>query len=293
MRKINIWIGAIRPKTLPASIIPVIVGSSLALSSGKFDTSILWMTILCSLLIQIITNFFNELFDFKKGADSHDRVGPPRAVTLGLISPKTMKWVTYSLVGITFICGLYLVFKGGIVILIIGIISLLLAYAYTGGPFPIAYLGISEIFVFVFFGLVSVCGTYYLHTQDINIYVFIASIGPGLISTNILGVNNIRDIETDKLVGKNTLAVKIGNIKAKYFYVINNVLAFIVPVILFLISKNVYVLITLIALPLSISLNKQIFDKSGKELNSVLSSTGLLLVAYGILIAIGFYFQRG
>lgn len=286
---IKIWVDALRPKTLPASIVPVLIGTAMAHYDGSFNPAIFILTLLCSLLIQIITNFVNEIYDFKKGADGKDRVGPRRAVAAGLISPLKMKVVSGTLVLITFFIGLYLVFTGGgFFILSIGVLSLFFAYAYTGGPYPLAYKGISDIFVLIFFGVIAVTGTYYLQAHRLIPEVIIASLAPGFLSMNILGVNNIRDINTDKMVGKITLAVRMGEKPAKIMYVIINLLAFIVPVILYFSLENRYFLMPLLVFPISLVICLNLFKSSGPMLNKILAQTGLVLILYGIANAISF-----
>ena len=272
---------------MPAGAAPVLIGTSLSISIGKFNLIIFLTTLLCSLLIQIITNFFNEYYDYKRGADTEDRLGPDRAVSKGLIKPRTMKNVAVSLTVLTFTLGLYLVYIGGMPILIIGIASLLCAYLYTGGPKPIAYLGLSEIFVLVFFGVVPVTGTFYLQTGFVNATCFIASLAPGFFSMNILGVNNIRDIETDKKVNKRTFAMMIGENNSKIFFSVLNFLAFLIPVILYISGENKYVLLPLVMFPVAIILNIKLFFKQGKELNIILSGTGKILLIYSLLISTG------
>jgi 1,4-dihydroxy-2-naphthoate octaprenyltransferase len=286
---IKIWVDALRPKTLPASIVPVLIGTAMGYYDGSFNTTIFILTLLCSLLIQIITNFVNEIYDFKKGADGKDRLGPRRAVAAGLIKPWTMKTVSGTLVLITFLIGLYLVITGGgIFILSIGILSLFFAYAYTGGPYPLAYKGISDVFVLIFFGVIAVTGTYFLQAHKLIPEVIIASLAPGFLSMNILGVNNIRDISTDKMVGKMTLAVRMGETPAKIMYVIINLFAFIVPVILYFSLENRYFLMPLLVFPISLVICLNLFKSSGPKLNKILAQTGLVLILYGLANALSF-----
>lgn len=286
----KIWFGAVRIKTLPASIIPVIIGTAMAYYDGYFKTSIFILTLFCALLIQIITNFLNEVYDFKRGADTAERLGPERAVAMGFIKPHTMIRVAIIIVVITLLVGLYLVFTGGgMFILTIGLISLFFAYAYTGGPYPIAYKGLSDIFVLIFFGIVAVTGTYYLQAHRLIPEVVIASFAPGFLSMNILGVNNIRDIKTDKIAGKITLAVRIGERASKALYVIINIFAFIIPIILYKILNNIYFLLPLLVFPISVFICLNLFKSSGEKLNKILAQTGMLLVLYGIANSISFF----
>lgn len=282
------WLQATRPKTLPAGLMPVLIGSSLAYYYSHFDWFFFIVTVVCSLLIQIITNFINEIYDFKKGADTEDRVGPQRQVASGNISVKLMTQVSVSLIIITFLLGLILVFRGGIPVLTIGIISLFLAYAYTGGPFPLAYRGLGDIFVFIFFGLVAVGGTYYIQTLDYNLLALVSGFGTGFFSMNILGVNNIRDIETDSIVNKRTLAVRIGNKPAKYVYIILNLLTYIFTIVIYAMTNKYWNLLPLLSAYFAIILSKNILKYNGSQLNNILEGTGKLLIIYGILMSLGF-----
>lgn len=288
----KIWIGALRLKTLPASVIPVLIGTAMAYYDGFFNILILVLTFICALLIQVITNFLNEVYDSRRGADTPERLGPRRAVALGLIKPVLMIKVVTVLVLITLLLGIYLVYNGGgIFIFIIGLISLFFAWAYTGGPYPIAYKGLSDIFVLIFFGIVAVTGTYYLQAHRLIPEVLIASLAPGFLSMNILGVNNIRDIETDRKAGKMTLAVRIGEKASKILYVLINLFAFIVPVILYYTLENIYFLLPLLVFPISIFICMNLFRSSGAKLNKILAQTGMLLVLYGIASSILFFIK--
>lgn len=290
MNKIKIWLHATRPKTLPASVIPVLTGTALAVYINKIDAATFIITLIEAILIQLITNFVNEIYDYKRGVDTAERTGPTRAVASGAISVKTMTIVSAAMTFVTFVLGLYLVFGkgGGIFILSIGIFSLILAYLYTAGPKPISYLGLSEIFCFLFFGVFAVTGTFYLQTHTLTIEAILTSFGPGFLSVNILGVNNIRDIQTDIQAGKMTLAVKLGRRNAILLYVVFNVLAFVTPFVLTVIIRNYWILLPVICFPFSIYLIKNLFNHSGSELNKVLAGTGQLLVMYGLLSSISF-----
>jgi 1,4-dihydroxy-2-naphthoate polyprenyltransferase len=289
---LKIWIGTLRVKTLPASAIPVIIGTAMSYYGGYFSLSVFILTLICALLIQIITNFLNEVYDFKRGADTPERLGPSRAVARGLIKPETMLRISVSLIIITLVIGTYLVITGGgIFILIIGLISLFFSYAYTGGPYPIAYKGLSDIFVLIFFGIVAVTGTYYLQAHKLIPEVIIASFAPGFLSMNILGVNNIRDIETDKKAAKVTMAVRLGERKSKIVYVVIDILAFSIPIILYYILGNIYFLLPLLVFPISIIICLNLFKSTGIKLNKILVQTGMLLILYGIMISISFFIK--
>ncbi|MGB9696095.1 MAG: 1,4-dihydroxy-2-naphthoate polyprenyltransferase [Ignavibacteria bacterium] len=281
--KFKVWIEATRPKTLAASFVPVLIGTVMATYENYFNFTIFLLTSICALLIQIITNFVNEVYDFKKGVDNTNRLGPRRVVASGLIQTDIMIKAIKILFFIALMSGMILVFMGGgIIIFIVGSLSLVFAFFYSGGPYPLAYKGISDIFVLIFFGIVAVTGTYYLQTQKLTLEIFIASLAPGFLSMNILGVNNIRDIETDKNAGKITLAIILGEQASKILYVFLNFLAFLVPIVLFIITKNIYFLSPLLVFPISIVLCVQLFNSSGKNLNKILAQTGGLLFLYGI-----------
>ena len=298
MNKINLfmslkhWLLATRPKTLPAGLIPVIVGSSLAYSVSEINYLYFGVTVVCSLSIQIITNYINEIFDFKKGADTKDRIGPQRQVASGNISLRSMTLTSIILIALTFGLGLILVARGGLPILLTGIFSLFFAYAYTGGPYPLAYKGIGDIFVLIFFGIIAVAGTFYIQTLQITIVSILSGLAPGFLSMNILGVNNIRDINTDKLVNKLTLAVRIGETRAKYLYIILNILSYLSIFTIYYLFGSLWILLPLLSLPYGMYLSIKINKFKGSELNKILEGTGKLLLIFGILMSVSFIFTK-
>lgn len=286
--KFESWILASRPKTLPAAVMPVFVGTSIAIYDNVFVPTAAIIALVCSLLIQIGTNFINDLFDYLKGTDKKDRVGPTRVLAAGLVSVKEMKLWINIVFGTAFILGLYLVYLGGLFVLLIGILSLLAGYAYTAGPYPLAYNGLGDIFVFVFFGFVGTIGTYYVQANEITMLVFWSSIPVGALVTNILVVNNYRDIEEDRIAGKRTLAVKFGSKFARLQYVLFMILSYtILIVVYFTYKQSLFVFLPLITLPLSIKLIRMIYRLTGKELNKTLELTAKLSAIYGILFAVG------
>jgi 1,4-dihydroxy-2-naphthoate octaprenyltransferase len=278
---------AIRPKTLPAGAVPVILGSALAARDGHFRFLPAIVALVCALGIQVATNFINEIYDFRKGADTSERLGPTRTVAAGIISEKTMIRVSVTLVAVVFLLGLYLVSTSGWPILMIGLLSLLFAWAYTGGPYPIAYSGLGDIFVFVFFGLVAVGGTYYVQAGDFTFPVLYAAAAPGFFSVNILLVNNIRDIDTDRKVGKMTLPARIGAERARSLYVLLTVAAYLIPLVLWLKGFPVWVLLPLFTSPLALMTVRQLYSSEGREFNQVLAGTGKLLTLHGLLFSAG------
>lgn len=286
--KIESWILASRPKTLPAAVMPVFVGTSIAIYDNVFTPSAAIIALICSLLIQIGTNFTNDLYDYLKGTDKKDRVGPTRVLVAGLISVKEMKFGITLVFGTAFLFGLYLVYLGGLFILFIGILSLLAGYAYTAGPYPLAYNGLGDIFVFIFFGFIGTIGTYYVQANEMTMLVFWSSIPVGALVTNILVVNNYRDIEEDRIAGKKTLSVKFGSKFSRLQYVVFMILSYaILPVVYFTFKQSLFVFLPLITLPLSIKLIRMIYRLTGKELNKTLELTAKLSAMYGILFAVG------
>lgn len=286
--KFDAWVLASRPRTLAAAVMPVIVGSSIAIRDGVFHPIAALVALLCSLLIQVGTNLVNDLFDFLHGTDKKDRIGPQRATASGLLSKYEMKLGIYFTFGLSFFLGLYLVYLGGIFILLIGIFSILAGIAYTAGPFPLAYNGLGDIAVFIFFGLVGTVGTYYVQANEITAMVFWSSIPVGALITNILVVNNYRDREEDHSNGKNTLAVIFGEKFARIQYVFFMIVSYaILFVVYFTFKKSLLIFLPLLSLPLSIKLVRMIFTLRGHELNKTLELTAKLSALYGLLFAAG------
>ncbi len=286
--KINSWILASRPRTLPAAVVPVMVGSALAIYQGIFFPAYSLVALLCSILIQIGTNFTNDLYDHLKGSDTKERKGPLRVLASELISVKEMQWGIFLVFFTAFLLGLYLVYSVGLVILWIGIFSIIAGLAYTAGPFPLAYNGLGDFFVFIFFGIVGTVGTYYLHTQQFTSLAFIISLPVGALITNILIVNNYRDIEEDKTAGKNTLAVLLGKDFSRYEYVFFIVVSFFIPFLLhFKYDFSFWVFLPYITLPIAIALVKMIYALTGIQLNRTLELSAKFSALYGLLLSIG------
>lgn len=286
--KFNAWILASRPRTLPAAVVPVLVGSSIAIHDNKFNLAVTIIALLCSLLFQIGANFVNDLFDFLHGTDKKERIGPKRAVASGLISINEMKIAIALVFAISFLLGLYLIYIGGWLIFLIGILSITTAIIYTAGPFPLAYNALGDIAVFLFFGFVGTLGTYYVQAHEITSFVFWSSIPVGSLITNILVVNNYRDREEDKLNGKNTLAVILGEKFTRLQYVFFMVISYLILFIVYLtLKKSIFVFLPMLSLPLSIKLIKMIYTLRGSELNKTLELTAKLSALYGLLFAAG------
>ncbi|MGH8020763.1 MAG: 1,4-dihydroxy-2-naphthoate polyprenyltransferase [Opitutaceae bacterium] len=276
------WLEATRPKTLPAAIIPVLVGSALAHAEGSFNWQPATACMVFALLIQIGTNFANDYADFEKGADSLERVGPRRAVASGLIPVAAMRRGAFIVFGLAFACGMALVHWRGWELLPLGIMCLLFGWAYTGGPFPLAYHGLGDVFVFVFFGLVAVSGTYYVLTDRLECDILLAAVPVGLLATNILVVNNYRDIVVDERAGKHTLVVRFGRKFARRQYALSLVCAAAVPIVLALKWERPPLAFASLAIVPGVLLTRQLATmRDGRGLNSLLGRTAALLLGFG------------
>ncbi|MCA1901468.1 MAG: 1,4-dihydroxy-2-naphthoate polyprenyltransferase [Candidatus Hydrogenedens sp.] len=277
-----------RPKTLGASIAPVIMGTAIAVRDGHFHAISAICSLLGAVLIQILSNYANDYFDFVKGADRENRVGPIRATSAGWLTPKQMQLALAILVITSLLPGGYLIYRGGLPILTIGAVSLILAFAYTAGPIPLAYLGLGDLFVFVFFGPVAVMGTYYVQSFQVSLHGLLVGFSAGCLSIAILTVNNYRDVENDAVVGKRTLAVRLGKKFAQIEYITMLLMSVVViPLILAFNKggqKDVLLLIVLI-IP-SLFLIRAMFRLKGSELNLLLANTAKLLLLYSILFSI-------
>lgn len=282
------WWMASRPKTLPAAAVPVIVGTAAAFKDGKFQPGPALAALLGALLIQIGANFANDVFDFKKGADTAERLGPTRVTQAGLLTPRQVFAGMWLVFGLATLVGIYLVIVAGWPIVAIGVCSILAAIAYTGGPFPLGYNGLGDIFVFIFFGLVAVCGTYFVQAGMVGAVAWWAALPVGFLATAILVVNNLRDVKTDRTVGKRTLAVRFGENGAKTEYALLVILSYLVPPVMWLLGlANFWVLLAwgsaILVKPLWDIISKQ----EGRILNKALGGTAQLELVYGLLFAIG------
>ena len=267
--------------------VPVAVGTAVAAAHDTFALLPALAALVGALLIQVGTNLANDYFDFKNGADDEHRLGPTRVTQAGLISEGAVRAAMLATFALAALVGVYLVGVGGWPILVIGILSILSGIAYTGGPFPLGYNGLGDLFVFVFFGIVAVCGTYWVQAGVWSWDAFIASLPVGLLSTAILVVNNYRDMETDRKVGKNTLAVRFGARAARAQYVSLVALAFMVPVAQVIVGGPVGLLASLLALPLAVVVVRRFLRLRGAELNAVLAATAGVLMVFGLLYSIG------
>lgn len=290
----SLWLEAARLRTLPAAVIPVLTGVTLAAIDGATNPPVAALIFLTAVLIQIGTNFANEYYDFVRGADTDERIGFVRATSKGLIAPGTMKRAAYGTMALAFLIGLALVWVGGWVILLIGVLSLIFGIAYTGGPYPLAYNGLGDLFVMIFFGVVAVCGTYFLLVQDVVFPVFIASLSCGALATNILVVNNLRDSETDRKAGKKTLGVRFGDSFLRLEYTaLLAVAAAVPPHFFFREGYGPEVFLAFLTLPLAlINLRSVWFDVDKRRLNGTLVRTAALMTLFGALLCLGLWLGR-
>jgi 1,4-dihydroxy-2-naphthoate polyprenyltransferase len=283
------WLMATRPKTLPAALAPVVVGTSLAFHDGAFRPLPALAALLGALLLQIGVNFANDYFDHVKGVDQPDRKGPIRVTQAGLIPPEQVRNAMIFTLFLAAMVGLYLIWIGGVPILAIGIASILAALAYSGGPFPLASHGLGDLFVFIFFGLCAVCGTYFVQALTLTPLVVLCAVPTGLLITAILVVNNLRDIDSDRRAGKRTLAVMLGETGARTEYALMFAIAYLIPLMLLLIGKfSLWVLLPLLTLPLGIYLIRRIYGSNhGPLMNKTLADTAQLALIFSLLFSIG------
>lgn len=290
-KKLNtyqVWLLAARPRTLPAAAAPVIVGSALAYYDGFFQPGLALAALMAALLLQIGANLANDVFDYYRGADMPGRLGPLRVTQAGLLTPRqvlTGMWLTF---GLAALLGLYLAYAAGWGVLLIGLSAILAALAYTGGPFPYGYYGLGDLSVFLFFGVAAVVGTYYVQAEEISALSIWASLPMGFLITAILVVNNLRDIASDRLVGKRTLAVRLGERGTCWEYVVCLVGAYLVPLLLALTgTATAWLLLSWLSIPLAVYWARVVFRERGRPLNRALGGTGQLVLVYAILFSLG------
>ncbi len=271
----------------------MLAGSALAYQAGSFQLGPALAALAGALLIQIGTNFANDVFDFKKGADTAERVGPTRATSAGWVTAGQMLTATIVAFGLATLCGLYLTWVGGWPIVLIGLASIAAGVAYTGGPFPLGYNGLGDVFVFIFFGLVAVGGSYYVQAGAPTPLVWWLAIGLGLLCVNIIVVNNLRDVDTDRKAGKRTLAVRLGPTAARWQYVLCQAGAFVAALGAWVTGAGpVWVLLTLLALPLAIRWARVVWRENGRALNPALAASGQIELVYAVLASVGLILGR-
>jgi 1,4-dihydroxy-2-naphthoate polyprenyltransferase len=285
---LRIWVMAARPRTLPAAISPVLVGTALAGSEGTFRALAFVAALVGSIFIQIGTNLSNDYSDARRGADTEDRLGPVRVTAGGLVPPRKVLRATWLAFGIAVAAGIYLTVIAGWQLLLVGGASILAGVLYTGGPRPYGYEGLGELFVFTFFGLVAVVGSYYVQVEELRGFAFVIAVPVGLLAASILMVNNIRDIETDRRAGKRTLAVRIGRRRARRLYAAAVYGSFLWTAIAAIPAGKPAIELMWLAALLSPSLVRTVANRTdGPSLNRALAGTGRLLAAFSVLVSIG------
>ncbi len=278
---------AARPQTLPAGLVPVLVGTAVAHQRGGADVRVALVALASALAIQIGANYANDVFDAEKGADGPDRVGPVRAVAAGLVSPSAMRAAMWASFGLATALGAVLVWLAGWPVVVIGIASILAAIAYTGGPFPLGYHGLGDVFVMIFFGFVAVVGTFFVQTRALDGLAWLAAVPVGALSTAILVVNNVRDRFTDARVGKRTLAVRLGKRAGLLEQAVLFVTAYGCALATAAVLRSPWPLLPLVTAPLAVSAWRALLDREGPALNEILGATARLLLAFGSLYAVG------
>ncbi len=286
----RVWFDAARPRTLGAAFGPVLIGSGIAHHEGRFDPYSMLCALVGALLIQIGTNYANDYGDFVKGADTSERMGPRRATQSGLVSPSAMRAAAAIAFALACVPGAYIVYRGGWPFVAVGVISILCGVLYTAGPYPLAYVGLGELFVLIFFGLVATCGTYYLHTHTLTYPIILAGLGQGAIAVALLAINNLRDIDQDRAAGKRTLAVRFGVQFARIEFAACIAFAGLIVPLLLLSPEHSrgLVLVPVLTAALSArSIRAVLSGLSGSALNAELARTGQLSLAYGAIFALG------
>ena len=284
----QIWLLAARPKTLPAAAAPVVAGTAVAALEHLFRFGPALAALLAALLLQIGANIANDVFDFHRGADNEERLGPLRVTQAGLLTPRqvlTGMWLTF---GLAAVLGAYLAWVAGWPVILIGLASIAAAIAYTGGPFPLGYHGLGDLFVFIFFGLVAVSGTYFVQAKSLSGLAVWTGVPLGLLITAILVVNNLRDLETDRAAGKHTLAVRLGENGTQIEYLVCLLGAYLTPLLLWVFHlAPAWGMLAWLSLPWAVRLVRMIYTIKGRGLNKALAGTGQLALLYAIFYALG------
>jgi 1,4-dihydroxy-2-naphthoate octaprenyltransferase len=287
---LRLWLMAARPRTLPAAVAPVLVGTAAAIeASDDLRVGAFLAALIGSVFIQIGTNLANDYSDAKRGADTVDRLGPVRVTASGLVAPRRVLIATWIAFGVAVAAGIYLAVVAGPVILAVGVVSILAGVLYTGGPRPYGYAGLGEAFVFMFFGLVAVNGSYFVQVERLDWLPAALSVPVGFLATAILVVNNVRDVDTDRRAGKRTLAVRIGRGRAQRLYAALVIGAYVaLPLALLVAGGPAWGLLALASFPLAIRPLRVVSTRAdGPALNAALAGTGALLAAFSVLLAAG------
>ncbi len=290
-QNLQAWGLAIRPRTLPAAAAGVVMGSALAWRDGFFRMDATLACLFAALLLQIGSNLANDVFDFERGTDTPERLGPTRVTQAGLLSPSQVKIGMVVVFALAALLGLYLAWLGGWPIIIVGIAAIISAIAYTGGPFPLGYYGLGDIFVFIFFGLASVAGTYYVQAGMVSCAAWWMTIPPGLIITAILVVNNLRDLDNDRKAEKHTLAVMFGERFTKIEYLLCMLVAYLVlPLAAWMGIVSWFSLLAWGSLPIAVRATRTVFTQTGRPRNVALAGTGQTAFVFSVLFWVGMLF---
>jgi 1,4-dihydroxy-2-naphthoate octaprenyltransferase len=280
------WVLAARPKTLPAAVAPVLVGTAVAIHENGFAPLFAVMALVTALLLQIAANLANDALDSRKGTDTADRLGPTRVTSSGMVPEKAVLTATGLVLMLSVLSGSVLVWRGGWPLLVLGLAAIVCAVAYTGGPFPLGYLGLGEVFVFMFFGPVAVTGSAWVQTLELTPLAVAVSIPIGALATGILVVNNLRDLQTDAASGKRTIAVRIGPRRTRHEYALLILVALASPPMFWLAGwLSWWWLITIATWPLAWFLMQQVYRQRGPSLNQTLAATARLQLFYSILLS--------
>ena len=291
MSPLHIWLMAARPRTLPAAVAPVLVGTALAATEGTFRPLTFVAAALGAVFIQIGTNLSNDYSDARRGADAEDRLGPVRVTAGGLVPPRQVLVATYVAFGLAVLAGVYLIVTSGWELLLVGAASILAGVLYTGGPRPYGYEGLGEVFVFLFFGVVAVTGSYFAQVESLSWEAFVLAVPVGLLASAILVVNNVRDLETDRRAGKRTLAVRLGRPRARKLYAGMVFGAFACAPVPWLAGSDelsAWLLLPLPAVPLAVPVVRTVRSRTdGPSLNGALARTGMLQLVFCTLLSAG------
>jgi 1,4-dihydroxy-2-naphthoate polyprenyltransferase len=291
---VRIWMMAARPRTLPAAIAPVLVGTALAGFAHVFHPLRFIAALVGAIFIQVGTNLSNDYSDARRGADTEDRLGPVRVTAGGLVPPRQVLIATYVSFGVAVLAGIYLIVVAGWLLLVVGAASILAGVLYTGGPRPYGYEGLGEVFVFLFFGIVAVAGSYFVQTKHLNWEAFALAVPVGLLAAAILVVNNFRDIDTDRRAGKRTMAVRLGRDHTRNLFAVMIYLAYLlVPVTWIFGPLKPWVLLPWLSLPGAAPLVRLVRNHTdGPSLNQALAQTGMLQLAFCMLLSAGLLLSR-
>jgi 1,4-dihydroxy-2-naphthoate polyprenyltransferase len=285
---LRIWLMAARPRTLPAAISPVLVGTALAGSEGTFRPLAFVAALIGSVFIQIGTNLSNDYSDARRGADTEERLGPVRVTAGGLVPPRTVLVATWLAFGIAVAAGIYLIAIAGWELLLVGLASIAAGVLYTGGPRPYGYEGLGELFVFGFFGIVAVVGSYYVQTEELRGLAFSLAVPVGLLAAAILMVNNVRDLETDRRAGKRTLAVRLGRRRARRLFAATVYGTFLWTAVVSILAGKPALQLMWLSFALAPKLVRTVATRTdGPSLNAALARAGQLLAAFSVLVSAG------